>query len=96
MGVITCIEIMVVAAAIRSVSITIFGRLGTIEARIVIISTATDGLRISVGLSDGVDELSLSTGGVSSVNPRGFIVKVAESRREKRSCHNQQPDSKLF
>ncbi len=88
MGVITCVEIMVVAAAIRSVSITIFGRLGTIEASIVIISTANDGLRMSIGFSDGVDDFSLSAGGVSSVNPRGFIVKVAESRREKRSCHN--------
>lgn len=53
-----------------------------------IISTANDGLRMSIGFSDGVDDFSLSAGGVSSVNPRGFIVKVAESRREKRSCHN--------
>lgn len=83
----TCVEIMVVAAAIRSVSIKIFGRLGIIEASIVIISSTTNGLRMSTGFSDGVDAFSLLPGDVSSVNPRGFIVKVAESRREKRSCH---------
>jgi len=84
-GEIICVEIVVVAAAIRSLSMRILWRLGIIEANIVTMSSAAGGLRRPPGFSNGLEVFSISAGGVSSVNPKGLIVKVAERSREKRS-----------
>ena len=73
------------AADIRSFSIKIFCKLGTIEANIVTMSFATGALWTSAGFSDGAELLSLSAADISSANPKGLIVNVAESSREKRS-----------
>lgn len=85
-GVSTCVDIVVIAAAVRSVSTRIFEMLGKIEA---MMETTSCG-----SLDFGVSEISkvwwtpfssFGDKGRSWENASGLSVKVAASRRTKRS-----------
>ena len=85
-GVSTCVDIVVIAAAIRSVSTRIFEMLGKIEAMM----ETTSGGSLNFGVSE-ISEVwwtpfsSFEDKGRSWENASGLIVKVAASRRTKRS-----------
>ena len=85
-GVSTCVDIVVIAAVIRSVSNRIFEMLGKIVAMIE--TTSSGSLDFGVAETSVVWWTAFSSfedKGWSWENASGLIVKVAASRRTKRS-----------
>ena len=85
-GVSTCVDIVVIAAVIRSVSNRIFEMLGKIEAMME--TTSSGSLDLGVSETSVVwwtDFSPFEDKGRSWENASGLIVKVAASRRTKRS-----------
>lgn len=84
----TCVETMVAAAVMRSGSMRIFERLGTIEANMATTSSEIKVLRRSKLCKESLDDFSaLRAGEISREKPKGLVVKVAERSRTKRSFH---------